>query len=82
MLIRGASRGPELALVPVLSAVVHRAKSRQSSLAEQAGVHLHGTWRKEQRLHDRSTPVWHLNPVRRDPRRKTKNGGRKKDNGG
>src|SRR6266404_9735904 len=46
-----------LALVPVPSAGVHRAKGRQSSLADQIEVHLHGILRKEQRLKGRSTPV-------------------------
>ncbi len=60
-----APRGCGLALVPVPSAGVHRAKGRQSSLAEQVGVHLHGISRKEQRLKDRSTPDWLANSVRR-----------------
>src|ERR1700730_14827320 len=60
-----ASRGPELPLVLGLPAVVHRAKSRGSTLAEWAGVHLHGKSRKAQRLHDRSAPVWLPKPVRR-----------------
>src|ERR1700675_4622987 len=54
-----ASRGPEFALVSVPPALVHRAKSRESSLAEQV------VWRKEQRLYDPPTPVLHPNPVRR-----------------
>jgi len=56
-------RGSDLALVP--SAVVHRAKSRHLSLAEQVGVHPHGMWTKEQSLHDRAAPVWLSNLVRR-----------------
>src|SRR5258708_25440498 len=57
-----APRGCGRALVLVPSAWVHRAKGRQSNLAEQVGIHLHG---KELRRDDRSTLVWLSNSVRR-----------------
>lgn len=58
-------RGSGFVLVLVPSAGVHQAKDRQSSLADQIGVHLHEISRKEQRLNDRSAPVWFSNSVRR-----------------
>src|SRR6201984_2786907 len=60
-----APRDGGLALALVPSAGVHRAKGRESSLAEQVGVHVHQISRKEQRLKHRSTPVWLANSVRR-----------------
>src|SRR5260370_24144939 len=60
-----APRGCGPALVPVPSAGVHRAKGRQSSLAEQVAIHPHGISRKEQRLTHRSALVWLSNSVRR-----------------
>ena len=60
-----APRGGGLALVLVPSAGVHRAKGRQSSLAEQVEVHLHQISRKEQHLKDRLARDWLANSVRR-----------------
>jgi hypothetical protein len=61
--------------------LARRTKSCQSSLPEWVGVHLHEPRNKERGVHDRSTPVWILNPVRRWNADEDKKGGRNKDDG-